>query len=55
MRHQHAKPIADRLTLGKPLTCQPVDNSYGRVVARCTLPDRRSLSCALIAAGAVVR
>jgi endonuclease YncB( thermonuclease family) len=55
MRHQQAKPIAERLTLGKPLTCQPVDTSYRRVVARCTLPDGRSLSCALIAAGAAVR
>ncbi len=55
MRHQQAKAIAERLTLGKRLTCQPVDRSYRRVVARCTLPDGRSLSCALIAAGAAVR
>ena len=55
MRHQQANPIAERLTLGKRLMCQPVDTSYRRVVARCTLPDGRSLSCALIAAGAAVR
>ena len=42
-------------TLGKRLMCQPVDRSYRRVVARCTLPDGRSVSCALIAAGAAVR
>lgn len=50
-----AQRIAVRLTLGKRLTCQPVDRSYKRVVARCTLPDNRSLSCALIAAGAATR
>lgn len=47
--------IAARLTLGEALACQPVDRSYSRVVARCTLPDGRSLSCALIAAGAATR
>ncbi|WP_249340554.1 hypothetical protein [Sphingomonas sp. 2SG] len=41
-----------RLTLGKRLTCQPQGKSYSRIVARCTLPDGRSLSCAVIAAGA---
>jgi endonuclease YncB( thermonuclease family) len=46
--------IVASLVLGKRLTCQPVDTSYRRV-ARCTLPDGRSLSCALIAAGAAVR
>lgn len=43
------------LTLGKRLTCEPTGRSYSRVVARCTLPDGRSLSCAVIAAGAAVR
>lgn len=47
-----SKRIAQRLTLGRRLSCQPVDRSYQRVVARCTLPDGRSLSCALVAAGA---
>ncbi len=47
--------IAARLVLGKALGCRPVDRSYQRVVARCTLPDGRSLSCALIAAGAATR
>ena len=47
--------IAARIVLGKALSCQPVGRSYQRVVARCTLPDGRSLSCALIAAGAAAR
>jgi endonuclease YncB( thermonuclease family) len=44
-----------RLTLGKRIVCQPQGMSYSRIVARCTLPDGRSLSCAVIAAGAAVR
>jgi endonuclease YncB( thermonuclease family) len=51
----HAQSIVSRLTLGKRLTCQPRGKSYSRIVARCTLPDGRSLSCAVIAAGAAVR
>lgn len=47
--------IVSSLVLGKRLSCQPVGKSYNRVVARCTLPDGRSLSCAAIAAGAAVR
>lgn len=50
-----AQQIVERLTLRQRLTCRAVDMSYGRVVARCTLPDGRSLSCAAIAAGAAVR
>jgi endonuclease YncB( thermonuclease family) len=50
-----AQRIVERLTLNKRLTCQPVGRSYSRIVARCTLPDGRSLSCAAIAAGAAVR
>lgn len=52
---RRSRLLVARLTLGKRLVCQPVDRSYGRVVARCTLPDGRSLSCAAIAAGAAVR
>lgn len=55
MRHGQAKPIAERLVLHKTLTCLPVGTSYNRVVARCTLPDGRSLSCALIASEAAVK
>ncbi len=50
-----SKRIMSSMTLGKPLVCQPVDVSYGRIVARCTLPDGRSLSCAAVAAGAAIR
>lgn len=47
--------IVSRLRLDQRLVCQPKGKSYKRVVARCTLPDGRSLSCAAIAAGAAVR
>lgn len=52
---ERSRRVVERLTLRKRLTCQPVDKSYSRVVARCTLPDGRSLFCATIAAGAAVR
>lgn len=45
----------ERLVLHQTMRCQPVGMSYKRVVARCTLADGRSLSCAVIAAGAAVR
>ena len=47
--------IMSSLVMGKQLTCQPKGKSYSRIVARCTLPDGRSLSCAAIAAGAAIR
>ncbi|MFV3517326.1 hypothetical protein ACNJD8_22205, partial [Mycobacterium tuberculosis] len=47
--------IMSALTLGKRISCQPVGTSYKRIVARCTLPDGRSLSCAAIAASTAVR
>lgn len=47
--------IVSGLVLHRTLTCRPVDHSYNRVVARCNLPDGRSLSCATIAAGAATR
>lgn len=50
-----SQQIVERLTLNRRLTCLPVGTSYKRIVARCTLPDGRSLSCATIAAGAAVR
>ncbi|MFK3888491.1 thermonuclease family protein [Sphingomonas sp. NPDC079357] len=52
---RRSQQIVARLALGKRLVCQPVDRSYERVVARCRLPDGRSLSCAAVAAGAAVR
>lgn len=50
-----SRQIVERLVLRQSLNCQPMGRSYARVVARCTLPDGRSLSCAVIAAGAAVR
>lgn len=47
--------LVSALVLNKRIRCQPLDTSYGRIVARCTLPDGRSLACAAIAAGAAVR
>lgn len=52
---ERSRRIVERLVLSQRLTCQPVDRSYKRIVARCTLPDGRSLSCAAIAAAAAVR
>jgi endonuclease YncB( thermonuclease family) len=40
---------------GQALGLSAAGTSYSRVVARCTLPDGRSLSCAILAAGAAVR
>ncbi|MCC2978825.1 thermonuclease family protein [Sphingomonas sp. IC4-52] len=50
-----SKRIAERLVLGRGINCRPADRSWKRIVARCTLPDGRSLTCALIAAGAATR
>jgi len=50
-----SRRIVERLVLHQTMNCQPVGTSYKRVVARCTLMDGRSLSCAVIAAGAAVR
>ncbi|MEH3103719.1 MAG: hypothetical protein PGN12_07410 [Sphingomonas phyllosphaerae] len=52
---KRGRRIMERLTLGKRLSCQPVGTSYKRVVARCTLPDGQSLSCAALASGAATR
>ena len=52
---ERSRRIVERLVLRRRLTCQPLGKSYSRVVARCTLPDGRSLSCATIAAGAAIR
>jgi endonuclease YncB( thermonuclease family) len=52
---KRARDVATRLTLHRRLSCRSVDRSYDRIVARCTLPDGRSLSCALLAAGAAQR
>lgn len=52
---RRSQKIVERLVLHRTMTCQPMGQSYNRVVARCTLPDGRSLSCAVIAAGAAIR
>ena len=46
-----SQQIVERLVLHQSMTCRPMGMSYARVVARCTLADGRSLSCAVIAAG----
>lgn len=50
-----SRQIVERIVLHQTMNCQPMGTSYKRVVARCTLADGRSLSCAVIAAGAAVR
>ncbi|TPG56699.1 thermonuclease family protein [Sphingomonas glacialis] len=52
---ERSRVVVERLTLHQAMTCQPMGTSYSRVVARCTLQDGRSLSCAILAAGAAVR
>lgn len=52
---KRSRQIMERLSLGKRLVCQPMGTSYKRVVARCTLPDGRSLSCAALASRAATR
>lgn len=54
MRHEQAKPIAERLVLRKTLTCRKVDQSWKRAVAVCRLPDGSDLRCSLNATGATV-
>jgi len=50
-----SQQIVERIVLHQTMTCQPMGTSYSRVVARCTLGDGRSLSCAVVTAGAAVR
>lgn len=50
-RARAAQRVTEGLVLGKRLTCTAVDKSWNRVVARCWLPDGRSLTCAVIARG----
>ena len=52
---KRSQRIVERLVLRKTLKCDSTGKSYGRVVARCALPDGRSLSCAVIASEAAVR
>lgn len=55
MSGEAARRYVDRLIHRQRLACQPYGHSYARIVARCTLPDGRDLSCQTIAAGAAVR
>ena len=55
MSGENARQFVDRLIYRQRLTCQPYGLSYRRVVARCSLPDGRDLSCLTIGAGAAVR
>jgi len=52
---KRSQQIVERLVLRRTLRCEATGKSYSRVVARCMLPDGRSLSCAAIASGAAVR
>ncbi len=52
---RQSQQIIERMVLNRTMTCRPVGRSWERVVARCTLPDGRSLTCAAIAAGAATR
>jgi endonuclease YncB( thermonuclease family) len=52
---KRSQQIVERLVLRQTLSCEAAGKSYTRVVARCTLPDGRSLSCATIASGAAAR
>lgn len=52
---ERSKRLVAPIVLNRTLRCQPVGKSYSRIVARCTLPDGRDLSCAIIAAGAATR
>ena len=52
---KRSQQVVERLVLRKTLECESTGKSYGRVVARCALPDGRSLSCAVIASEAAVR
>lgn len=52
---ERSRVVVERLIFHQTMVCQPMGKSYSRVVARCTLQDGRSLSCAILAAGAAVR
>ena len=52
---ERSRVIVERIALNRTMRCQSTGKSYNRVVARCTLPDGRSLSCAVLAAGGAVK
>ncbi|MDP5279935.1 hypothetical protein Q9Q95_13450 [Sphingomonas sp. DG1-23] len=55
VRARASQRVVSGLALHRRLRCTPLEPSYQRVVARCSLPDGRDLSCATIAAGAATR
>ena len=55
VRARASQQIVSRLVLRRQLRCMPLEPSYTRIVARCSLPDGRDLACATIAAGAAAR
>lgn len=51
----YAKDAMRALIRGQVLSCDAVDvDRYGRIVARCDLPDGSDLACRLVAMGAAV-
>lgn len=51
----HSRDAVARLTLNRRLTCQPVGQSWSRIVARCRFADGRDLSCAVLATGTAAK
>ena len=54
-RARASQRTVSALVLHRRLTCQALEPSYSRIVARCRLLDGRDLSCAVLAAGAATR
>jgi endonuclease YncB( thermonuclease family) len=54
-RARASQQIVERMVLHRQLNCVAIEPSYNRMVARCSLPGGRDLSCAVIAAGAAAR
>ncbi len=55
MAARSGQRFVERLSLSRRLECRPVDTTYGRVIANCTLMDERLLSCAIVVASTAVR
>ena len=50
--HNAATDTLKRLAYGKKLTCREIEKDrYGRIVARCFLPDGQEINAAMIASG----
>ncbi|WP_152997853.1 thermonuclease family protein [Sphingomonas sp. WG] len=55
VRARASQRTVSALVLRRRLTCQALEPSYNRIVARCRLPDGRDLACAITASGAATR